>query len=161
DPGTKQAPNPGYDPNLLTATSAWDVWPGLTDQLDTPLDPISGTGCEDPAVPARPEVLQGSTPVVPATGGRPVTIQADLRGAPGPATGATGVRATLTDDRNGQVQTLTRANGGIVGWTPGNATTPDTIVLNVPPLASNAAANLLPNTTFRPGPKQLTITTAN
>jgi hypothetical protein len=151
DPGTKAHPNPGYNPNLLTATSAWDVWPGLTDQLDTPLDPISGTGCEDPAVPARPEVLQVSTPVVPASGSRRVTIQADFIGTTGAATNATGVRATLTDDRSGQVETLTRANGGIVSWTPGNATTPDTIVLNVPALSG----------TFRPGPKQLTITTAN
>jgi hypothetical protein len=161
DPGTKANPNPGFDPNLLTATSAWDVWPGQTDQLDTPLDPISGTGCEDPAVPARPEVLQVSTPVVPATGGRQVTIQGDFIGTTGPATDATGVRVTLTDDRNGQVQTLTRANGGVVSWTPGNATTPDTIVINVPALATNAAANAAPNLTFRPGPKQLTITTAN
>jgi hypothetical protein len=161
DPGTKAAPNPGFDPNLLTATSAWDVWPGLTDQLDTPLDPISGTGCEDPAVPARPELLQVSSPVVPATGSRQITVQADFIGAAGTATGPAGVRATLTDDRSGQVQTLTRANGGIVSWTPGNATTPDTIVLNVPALASNLVANLLPNDSFRPGPHQLTITTSD
>ena len=161
DPGTKAAPNAGYDPNLLTATSAWDVWPGLTDQLDTPLDPISGTGCEDPAVPARPEVLQVSTPVVPASGSRRITIQGDFIGTAGSATGATGVRATLTDNRSGQVQTLTRANGGIVSWTPGNATTPDTIVISVPALASNAVANALPNSSFRPGPKQLTITTSS
>jgi hypothetical protein len=161
DPGTKANPNPGYDPNLLTASSAWDVWPGQTDQLDTPLDPISGTGCEDPAVPARPEVLQVSTPVVPATGSRQVTVQGDFIGTTGPATDATGVRVTLTDDRNGQVQTLTRGNGGVVSWTPGNATTPDTIVINVPALASNPVANAQPNTSFRPGPKQLTITTAN
>jgi len=161
DPGTKQAPNAGYNPNLLTATSPWDIWPGQTDQLDTPLDPVSGTACEDPAVPARPEVLQVSNPVVPASGSRQITVQADFIGAQGTATGPTGVRATLTDDRNGQAQLLTRANGGIVSWTPGNATTPDTVVLNVPALASNAAANAQPNTAFRPGPKQLTITTAN
>src|SRR5205823_4051704 len=35
------------------------------------------------------------------------------------------------------------------------------IVLNVPALATNAQANAAPNTTFRPGPKQLTITTAD
>ncbi|MFD0578625.1 right-handed parallel beta-helix repeat-containing protein [Dactylosporangium darangshiense] len=153
DPGTKAAPNPGYNPNLLTATSAWDVWPGLTDQLDTPLDPISGTACEDPAVPARPEVLQVSSPVVPATGSRQITIQADFIGTTGTATDATGVRATLTDNRSGTVTTLTRGNGGIVSWTPGNATTPDTIVINVPVLSTSPE--------FRPGPKQLTITTAN
>jgi len=151
DPGSKAAPNAGYDPNLLTATSAWDVWPGQTDQLDTPLDPISGTGCEDPAAPARPEVLQVSSPVVPATGSRQITVQSDFIGAAGTATGPNGVRATLTDDRSGQVQTLTRANGGVVSWTPGNPTTPDTIVLNVP------ATSL----TFRPGPKQLTIITSD
>jgi large repetitive protein len=102
-----------------------------------------------------------STPVIPATGSRQITIQADFIGAAGTATGATGVRATLTDTRNGHVQTLTRANGGIASWTPGSGSTPDTIVINVPPLASNLVANLLPNLTFRPGPKQLTITTAN
>jgi len=161
DPGTTTAPNAGYNPNLLIATTPAEVWPGLTDQLDTPVDPISGTGCEDPAVPARPELLQVSTPVVPATGSRQVTVQADFIGTTGTATGITGVRATLTDDRSGQVQTLTRANGGIVSWTPGSGSTPDTIVLNVPALASNAAANLLPNATFRPGPHQLTITTAD
>jgi hypothetical protein len=151
DPGTKAHPNANFNPNLLVATTPAEVWPGLTDQLDLPLDPISGTACEDPAVPARPEVLQVSTPVVPATGGRQITVQADFIGPTGTATDATGVRATLTDDRNGQVQTLTRANGGIVSWTPGSGATPDTIVLNVPAL----------NGQFRPGPKQLAITTAN
>ena len=161
DPGTKAHPNAGYNPNLLTANTPFEVWPGLTTQLDTPVDPISGTACEDPAVPARPEVLEVSTPVVPATGSRQITIKGDFIGTTGTATGLTGVRATLTDARNGQVQTLTRANGGIVSWTPGTGSTPDTIVINVPALATNAAANLLPNLTFRPGPKQLTITTAN
>jgi hypothetical protein len=161
DPGSKAHPNPKYNPNLLTATTPAEAWPGLTTQLDLPLDPISGTACEDPAAPARPELLQVSTPVVPASGSRQITVQADFIGTAGTATGATGVRATLTDSRTGQVQTLTRANGGIVSWTPGSGSTPDTIVLAVPALASNVAANLLPNATFRPGPKQLTITTAN
>ena len=69
DPGSPGRPNSGYDPNLLTATSAWDVWPGQTDQLDTPLDPISGDGCETPT--GRPELLQvtGNGPV--GTAGRP------------------------------------------------------------------------------------------
>src|SRR6185312_15065853 len=117
-------------------------WPGLTTQLDLPRDPISGTACEDPAVPARPELLQVSTPVVPASGSRQITVQADFIGTTGTATGGTGVRATLTDSRNGQVQTLTRANGGIVSWTPGSGSTPDTIVIQVPALAANLAANL-------------------
>ncbi|MET8353212.1 hypothetical protein [Micromonospora sp. NPDC005206] len=151
DPGTKEHPNTNFNPNLLVATTPAEAWPGLTTQLDLPLDPISGTACEDPAVPARPELLQISTPVVPAAGSRQITVQADFIGAPGTATGTTGVRATLTDGRTGQVQTLTRANGGIVSWTPGSGSTPDNIVLNVPALSS----------TFRPGPKQLTITTAD
>jgi hypothetical protein len=152
DPGSKAAPNPGYNPNLLTATSAWDVWPGKTDQLDTPLDPISGTGCEDPAVPARPELLQVSTPVVGPSGGRQITIQADFIGSAGPANAAGG-RVTLTDPRTGDITTLTRApGGGIASWTPGNKGTPDAIVINVPAINT---------TNFRPGPKQLTIITAN
>ena len=59
DPGTVDHPNAGYNPNLLTASASWDVWPGLTDQLDTPLDPISGTGCEDPAVPRPARAAAG------------------------------------------------------------------------------------------------------
>jgi hypothetical protein len=46
------------------------------------------------------------------------------------------------------VTSLTRANGGVVSWTPGSGSTPDTIVIQVPAI----------NTTdFRPGQKQLTI----
>jgi hypothetical protein len=158
DPGSKLAPNAGYNPNLLTATSAWDVWPGQTDQLDTPLDPISGTACEDPAVPARPELLQVSRPFVRSTdsgNGRRITIQGDFIGAAGPAN-ANGGRVTLTDDRTGTVTTLTRApGGGIVSWTPGTSGTsgtPDTIVIQVPAINTS---------TFRPGPKHLTIVTSN
>jgi large repetitive protein len=152
DPGTTTAPNAGYNPNLLTATAAWDVWPGLTDQLDTPLDPISGTGCEDPAVPARPELLQVSSPVAPNSAGRQITIQADFIGTPGP-TGPTGGRVLLTDNRTGAVTTLTRANGGIASWTQGTSGTngtPDTIVINVPAVSA----------LFPPGPKQLQIVSA-
>jgi hypothetical protein len=167
DPGSTTAPNAGYDPQLLTATTPAEAWPGLTTQLDLPLDPISGTACElppggttpDPSDPAVPELLQVSTPVVNG-GSRQITIQGDFIGVAG-ATGATGGRVTLTDARNGQVQTLTRANGGVVSWTPGTGSTPDTIVINVPALATNTAANASPNTTFRPGPKQLAIVTAS
>ena len=93
DPGTKASPNPGFNPNLLTATAPWDVWPGLTDQLDMPLDPISGTGCEDPAVPARPELLQVSRPVrarkrrPPDHASRPTSSAPRARRAP-PAAGS-------------------------------------------------------------------------
>src|SRR5262249_15188140 len=53
----------------------------------------------------------------------------------------------LTDARTGDVATLTRANGGVVSWTPGSGAVPDSIVIQVPALSS----------TFRPGPKQLAI----
>jgi hypothetical protein len=157
DPGSTAHPNAGYNPNLLTATTPAEVWPGLTDQLDLPLDPISGTGCEDPAVPARPELLQVSRPYVLASNSgtaRRITIQGDFIGTPGPP-GAAGGRVTLTDDRTGTVATLTRANGGIVSWTQGTSGTtgtPDTIVIQVPATDTG---------NFRPGPKQLAIVTAN
>ena len=81
------------------------------------------------------------------TGSRQITIQADFIGAPGTATGATGVRATLTDDRTGQVTTLTRANGGIVSWTPGTRGPPaDTI-------RSRSAIPALRPATFTAGPE--------
>lgn len=159
DPGTTTAKNAGYNPNLLTATTPAEAWPGLSTQLDLPLDPISGTGCEDPAVPARPELLQISTPYVPnaapgnggnAANPRRITILADFIGTAGP-TGATGGRVTLTDDRTGATTTLTRANGGVVSWTPGTGATPDTIVIQVPALS----------VLFPAGQKQLSITTAN
>jgi hypothetical protein len=156
DPGTKEHPNANYNPNLLTANTPFEVWPGLTTQLDTPVDPISGTACEDPAGetgPARPELLQVSRPYVNAGDmgtARRITIQADFIGTAG-TTGPAGGHVDLTDPRTGQVTTLTRANGGVVSWTPGTASTPDTIVIQVP------ALNLL---NFRPGPKQLTIVTA-
>ena len=72
DPGDKGNPNPNYNPNYLTATFAWDVWPGLTTQLDTPLDPISGTGCDFSVGPGDiastvPELLQVSRPYVLAS----------------------------------------------------------------------------------------------
>jgi hypothetical protein len=48
--------NKGYNPNYLTANTSFDVWPGQTDQLDTPIDPVSGTGCE--LATGTPELLQ-------------------------------------------------------------------------------------------------------
>ncbi len=155
DPGSKAHPNPNYNPDELTATTPAEVWPGLTDQLDTPIDPISGTACEDPAGgttpdpsdPARPDLLQVSRPYVTAanTGAaRRITIQSDFIG-----TGAGTVR--LTDWRTGAVTNLTTGNGGIVSWTPGSGSTPDTIVIQVP----------IASATFTPGPKQLSIITSN
>src|SRR5262249_39558849 len=97
-----------------------------------------------------PELLQVSRPYVLAgdTGtARRITIQGDFIGPAGP-TGITGGHVNLTDARTGTVTNLTRANGGVVSWTPGSGSTPDTIVIQVPALNTGQ---------FRPGPKQLTI----
>jgi hypothetical protein len=159
DPGTKAHPNPTFDPNLLVATTPTETWPGLTTQLDTPLDPISGTGCDfsvsgPDTASATPELLQVSKPYVLSsdTGtNRRITIKADFIGPAGPP-GAAGGHVNLTDARTGTVTTLTRTpGGGIVSWTPGSGAVPDTIVIQVPALGTN----------FRPGPKQLTIVGAN
>jgi polysaccharide lyase family 4-like protein/copper-binding protein NosD len=110
DPGDKDSPNLNYNPNYLTAPVAWDVWPGLTTQIDVPLDPISGTACELPA--NTPELLQVSRPYVrwtePRTERR-VTIQGDFFGS------ATG-RVELYDQSGVERRQLTVANGGILGW---------------------------------------------
>src|SRR5262249_714088 len=131
DPGTTLHRNTNYNPNLLTANTPFEVWPGLTDQLDTPVDPISGTACQDPAGaagrvapapsdPGRAELLQVSTPVVGPGGSRQITIQGDFIGVPGTsANNANNGRITLTDVRTGAVTTLTQGGGGIVSWTPG------------------------------------------
>jgi hypothetical protein len=155
DPGTTAHPNPNFNPNLLVATTPAEAWPGLTTQLDLPLDPISGTACDFSVGPGdiastTPELLQVSRPYVLAsdTGtARRITIQGDFIGPAGLA-GITGGHVDLTDVRTGTVTNLTRANGGVVSWTPGSGSTPDTIVIQVP--ATNT-------TTFRPGPKQLTL----
>jgi large repetitive protein len=137
DPGTPQHPNSDYDPNLLTATSAWDVWPGQTDQLDTPLDPISGDGCETPT--GWPELLQVSNPV--GTAGSTITITADF-------ISSSAGSILLTDQATGSTRTLTTGNnGGIVSWTPGSGKTPDTIVIRIPSYSSS----------FTAGQKNLTI----
>jgi hypothetical protein len=169
DPGSTAHPNPNFNGDLMTATWGAEAWPGLSTQLDLPLVQVSGAACDFSVGPAgtasaTPELLEVSRPYVLATNtgtARRITILGDFIGTTGTAMNGTGVRATLTDARNGQVQTLTRANGGIVSWTPGSGGTPDTIVIQVPALASNAAANLAPNLTFRPGPKQLTLTAAD
>ena len=162
DPGTKANPNPNYNPNILTATSVADVWPGQTTQMDTPLDPISGTACEDPAGgttpdpsdPAVPELLQVDKAAIPAgaTGaGRQVTILGDFISSPNNAPGT----VRLTDLATGVVTDLTTGNGGVVSWTPGTNPpntqgTPDTIVIQVPPTGPG----------FGPGPKQMTLISA-
>jgi hypothetical protein len=167
DPGTTQHPNTNYNPNLLTATTPAEAWPGLTTQLDLPLDPISGTACElppggttpDPLDPAVPELLQVNRPYVAAGSSgaaRQVTIDGDFIGTGGTTAASTG-HILLTDPRTGTVTDLTQTNGGIASWTPGTASTgtggtADRIVVNIPAINT---------TTFRPGPKQLTIRSSN
>lgn len=149
--------NANYNPNLLLATTPSDAWPGLTTQLDLPLDPISGTACEDPAAqtgPARPELLQVSRPYVLSSdsgAARRITIQADFisQDANGNANTAAGA-VRLTDLRTNASTNLTLGSG-IVSWTPGNPSTPDTIVIQVPTVSGS----------FPAGPKQLTIITAS
>lgn len=159
DPGTKDHPNSNYNPNLLTENVPFDVWPGLSTQLDTPVVPISGSACQDPSGgnipdpsdPAKPDLLQVDRPYVLASdsgSARRITIYSDFIGAR-VSTGATGGRVTLTDVRTGNVTTLTGSN--IVSWTPGAGSTPDTIVIQVPIVGSG----------FPPGPKQLSIITAS
>src|SRR5258706_2191101 len=119
DPGTKANPNPTFDPNLLTATTPTEAWPGLTTQLDTPVDPISGTGCDFSIAGAEvasttPELLQVSRPYVLASNtgtARRITITGDFIGPAGPtgingggvnpAGAPTHARPTATPGNNG------------------------------------------------------------
>ncbi|MBV1853885.1 right-handed parallel beta-helix repeat-containing protein [Catellatospora tritici] len=141
DPGDKAHPNPNYKPNYLTESLAWDVWPGLTNQLDTPLDPISGTACE--LAVDTPELLQVSKPYISAgdsAAARLITIQGDFFGT---AAGS----VLLTDATPAQTRTLTVANGGIVSWADRQ------IAIRVPAVGGSSSQ-------IRPGPKQLSIRTA-
>src|SRR5262249_57698415 len=127
DPGTKATPNPTFNPNLLVATTPTEAWPGLTTQLDTPVDPISGTGCDfsvtdTQAASTTPELLQVSRPYVLAgnTGtARRITINGDFIGPAGPP-GAAGGHVNLPDARTRHLTTLTRPNGGGGSWAPGS-----------------------------------------
>jgi hypothetical protein len=147
DPGDKAHPNANFNPNYLTASFAWDVWPGLTDQLDVPLDPISGTACDlDITVP---ELLQISQPYITAgdsAAARTITIDGDFLGT-------TRGSVVLTDSIVTPAQTITLSapatptGPGIVSWTNRQ------IVVRVPTVGTAAGQ-------IRPGPKQLSIRTA-
>jgi hypothetical protein len=170
DPGTKANPNAGFNPNYLTANTPFDIWPGQTDQLDTPVDPVSGTGCE--LATGTPELLQvrkvtdtaGNTdrplseqgPFLRATdtssANRRIAIDGVNFGAIG--TGGNAGQVTLTDSRTGQSRTFTGlasaaslgnpAIGGIASWADRK------IVVQVPTAQAN----------FLAGPKQMMIRTA-
>jgi hypothetical protein len=159
DPGDKAHPNLNYNPNYLTAQLAWDVWPGLTTQLDTPLDPIAGTGCELSLT--TPELLQVSKPGRPVSEQGPFVRAADTTPASrritidGDFFGTTPGSVTLSDPRGAlQSRTFTGVasaatlsnvnNGGIVSWSNRQ------IVVQVP------ATQVL----FLAGQKQLSIRTA-
>ena len=156
DPGTKAHPNASYDPNLLTATTPADVWPGLTDQLDTAARPDLRYRLRGPGRPGAARAAAGRPPVVRrdrAAGGSP--SRRDFIGAAGTATGATGGRATLTDDRTGaghDPDPGQRRHRQLDTGRHADSDVPDRIVINVPAVTPR---------TFPPGPKQLTITTAN
>jgi Polysaccharide lyase family 4, domain II len=158
DPGDKDHPNPNYNPDYLTASSAWDVWPGQTDQLDTPLDPISGTGCE--LATGTPELLQVDKsasgralseqgPFLRATDTTPANRRLTIQGV---NFGSTAGQITLTDVGGAggnrtftglatAAQLASASTGGIVSWSDRR------IVLQVPIVQSN----------FQAGPKQLMV----
>jgi Polysaccharide lyase family 4, domain II len=149
DPGDKAHPNPNYNPNYLTASTTYDIWPGLTTQADTPLDPISGTGCELPV--NTPELMQVTKPYIStgdSTANRTITIQGEFFGA-------TRGAVVLTDSVVTPAQTVTLNNvatatgPGIVSWNDRQ------IVVRIPPVGPGAASG-----TIRPGPKQMSIRTS-
>ena len=166
DPGTAAHPNANYNPNLLLATTPSEVWPGLTTQLDLPLDPISGTACEDPAarpVPPGPTCCRSRGPTcsrrtaAPPAGSPSSATSSARRGRQRtpPASGHAhrrsqrpGRDAHPGQRRHRELDTGNRLDAGHDRH-PG------------PGGGDQRRANLLPNLTFRPGPKQLTITSAN
>jgi hypothetical protein len=118
DPGDKAHPNPTYNPDFQTDRVSDAIFPGQTTQLDTPVLPISGNGCQLPV--NTPELLQVSKPYVRTSdtgAARRITIQGDFLGAT--------AGAVLLDNT-----TLTTANGGIVSWDNRQ------IVINVPLLTA-------------------------
>jgi hypothetical protein len=148
DPGDPGNPNHNFNPDYLTESSAWDVWPGQLTQLDTPLNPISGLGCDLPF--GTPELLEVSKAAVlsadSTAASRRITIKGDFFGTT-PGT------VRLTDPRGStQSRTLGPAlnaspsvtAGGLISWTNTQ------IVIQVPATSPS----------FPAGQKQLSITTA-
>jgi hypothetical protein len=155
DPGTPGHPNANYNPHYNTESASWDSWPGLATQLDTPLIPTAGEGCQ--LATGTPEILQVSRPYVSQTdstaGSRQIVIQGDN-------IGATPGSITLKDPRgglasrtfNGLATAAQQANvnvGGIVNWGGADGRT---IILQVPQV------NAL--TGFLPGAKEMTVATS-
>jgi parallel beta-helix repeat protein len=159
DPGTPAHPNANFNPHYNTESSSWDSWPGNWTQLDTPLIPTAGLGCE--LTPGTPELLQVSTPVINGAGTaaqRQITIIADNFGS---AVGS----ITLADPRGGAnsrtftglataAQLANPQQGGIVSWGGADGRT---IIVQVPQ-AYTTLLGLLNQ--FLPGQRQLSIATA-
>ena len=148
DPGTKAHPNANYNPNLLTATTPAEVWPGLTTQLDLPLDPISGTGVRGPGRRRPgPSCCRSRRPV-----------RAGRAGAAGRSRSRPTSSARRHGDRRHRRPRHADRRPHRPGadpdpgqrrhreLDPGSGSTPDTIVISVP--AARAARS-------GPGPKQL------
>jgi len=134
DPGTKAHPNKNFNPNFITEGTAWAVWPGQTEQLDTPIIGIAAAGsCDIPA--ATPALMQVSKPYV-TTGDSGAARQITIDGMGFGATRGSGAVTLAGTD-------LSAAN--IVSWS-------DTkIVFSVPAVSGS----------FPAGQKQLLIRSGN
>ena len=161
-PGYERAPERDYNPNLLTANDAGGGVAGPDHPARPPLDPISGTACEDPAVPSRgPSCSRSRVRAVPSCR-RPAAGRSRSRATSSAprdrhrrdrrCTSTSPTRATA------RCTTLTRANGGVVSWTPG---TGEHAGHDRHPGAGLASTQQRTSAErFRPGPKQLTIVTS-
>jgi hypothetical protein len=122
DPGTAAHPNANFNPNYLTASTSFDIWPGQTDQLDTPIDPVSGTGCD--LASGTPELLQVNRVAGPTAGTQPAGYQS----ADGPfvraAAAGTGVPAGYLDGSAASRRIVVQ--GVNFGTTAGSITLTDT-----------------------------------
>ena len=128
DPGTQGAPERRTTTRTCSPRTPPSRLARPDHQLDTPLDPISGNGVRGPGRRPRPaRAAPGSARRAPGEHARRAPRRSRQITHPGrlhrhrrTGTGATGGRVTLTDvAQRAAVTTLTRANGGIVSWTPG------------------------------------------
>ena len=136
--------NPTYNPNYLIEPLAFDVWPGKTTLLDTPLDAIAGVTCDPSGTAGNPDQTDGLFTPLPeffsvsqpyGSAGDAITIKGDFFGA-------TQGSGTVTLD--GVPQTIV----------PSPADPP-----NYPADADGWAANRITfEITGPPGPHQLLVT---
>ncbi len=148
DPGDKDHPNANYNPNYLTASLAWDVWPGH----------------DDPARHAARPDLRARPASCRQHAGAAAGLQAvRARRATRPQRGRSRSRATSSVRHAGTVIAHRSGAGAVAdadvhrrpGTSPGIVSWSDRqIVIRVPAVGTTG-------TTFRPGPKQLSIRTAS